>query len=44
MVHEAGEDPVQVQAAADVAGHPAQRVGSMEPVGHLIHRAGRPRR
>ena len=36
MVDEAGQDPVEVEPAADVAGHPAQRLGPMEQVGDLL--------
>ena len=33
---QAGQDPVEVEPAADVAGHPSQRLGAMEEVGHLV--------
>ena len=36
MVDEARQDPVEVEAAADVARHPAQRLGSMEEMGDLV--------
>ena len=36
MVDQAGQDPVEVEPAADVAGDPAQRLGPMEQVGDLL--------
>ena len=41
VVDQAGQDPVEVEPAADVAGHPAQRLGSMEQVGDFLGRAAR---
>ena len=40
MVDEAGQDPVEVEPAADVAGDPAQRLGPMEQMGDLLGAAG----
>ena len=40
MVDQAGQDPVEVEPAADVAGHPAQRLGAVEQVGHLVGSLG----
>lgn len=36
MVHEPGQDQVEVQPAADVARDPSQRLGSMQQVGDLV--------
>ena len=36
VVDEAGQDPVEVESAADVAGHAAQRLGTVEEVGDLL--------
>ena len=36
VIDQTGQDPVEVEAAADVAGHPAQRLGPMEQVGDLV--------
>ena len=36
MVDEAGQDPVEVEPAADVAGDAAQRLGAMQQVGDLL--------
>ena len=41
MVDEAGQDLVEVEPAADVAGHPAQRVGPVELVADVLRLAGR---
>ena len=40
MVDQAGQDPVEVEPAADVAGDPAQRLGAMEQVGDLVGALG----
>ena len=44
VVDEAGEDPVEVEAAADVARDPVERLGPMELVGDLLRAGARPRR
>ena len=36
VADEAGQDPIEVQAAADVARHPPQRLGPVEQVGDLL--------
>jgi hypothetical protein len=36
MVDQTGQDPVEVQAAADVARHPAEGVGAVEPMGGVV--------
>ncbi len=36
MVDQAGEDAIEVQSAADVAGHAAQRLGAVEQVADLL--------
>ena len=40
MVDQAGQDAVEVEPAADVAGHPAQGLGPVEEVGDLVLAAG----
>ena len=40
MLDEARQDPVEVEPAADVAGHAAQRVGPMELVADVLRLAG----
>ena len=40
MVDQAGQDPVEVEPAADVAGDPPERLGAMAQVGDLLGRAG----
>ena len=40
VVHQAGQDPVQVEAAADVAGDAAQGLGAVEQVGDLVLATG----
>jgi hypothetical protein len=41
VLDEARQDPVEVEAATDVAGHAAQRVGAMQLVADLLGLAGR---
>ena len=36
VVDQPGQDPVEVEPAADVAGDPAERLGPMEQVGDLL--------
>ena len=36
VVDQAGQDPVEIEPAADVGRHPAQRLGAVEQVGHLV--------
>ena len=41
VLHEAAEDPIEVESAADVRGNPAQGVGAMEAMTHLVGAPGR---
>ncbi len=36
MVDQSGQDAIEVEPAADVAGHPSQRLGAMEEMGHFV--------
>ena len=36
MIDQAGQDPVEVEAAADIVGDPAERLGPVEQVGDLF--------
>ena len=40
MVDQAGQDPVQIEPAADIAGHPAQGLRAVEQVGDLLGALG----
>ena len=40
VIDQAGQDPVEVEPAADIAGDAAQRLGSMEEMGDLVRAAG----
>ena len=42
VIDQAGQDPIEIEARADVAGHATERLRPMEEVGHLVG-ASRPR-
>ena len=40
VIHQSGQDAVEVEPRPDVAGHPAERLGPVEQVGDLVGPAG----